>query len=118
MAIRPMLNSIYIASLFLISLTACAQPSLIPPGPIPELVAHPSVKELKSLKERLQVLTEDLNDTKERHRTLETATAALRGELARCRKRLDDLVKQLAEARTKILKLLDQVEGLHEPPKP
>jgi len=103
---------------FLLLLTACAQPSLIPPGPIPELVAHPSVKELKSLKERVQVLTEDLNDTKERHRTLETATAALRGELARCRKRLDDLVKQLAEARSKVLKLLDQVEGLHEPPKP
>jgi len=108
----------YIFTAFFLLLTACAQPSLIPPGPIPEVAAHPAVNELKSLKERVQVMTEDLHDTKERYRTLQTATAALRGELARCRKRLDDLVRQLAEARTQVLKLLDQVEGLHEPSKP
>ena len=84
--------------------TACVPHATKPPPPPPKIVVE-DVAATSELKERL--------------RTERALTAALRAERDRYKHRLDDMAKQLADARAQVMRLLNQVEGLRElPPVP
>jgi hypothetical protein len=94
MAVRVMLSSCYIASALLLSACA-ATPAVVSPPPAVNVA-----KEVALLKAEREM------------------SAVLKGERDRCRRRLEELSKQFAEARAQVLRLLQQVEGLRETVKP